>query len=556
MLAMSQSPETTRGIEYLRDIIQGGKVLRLIDPHPENQGYSYLLPIKAFDKEWCFSLSRNQINDLPGTKSYHQPALALAKALESRFQNVDPNYFVTLSGRLLKIDLQWPLHQWMNQNGIVPAMGLWAYITDLISQEVTKCPVLTTELQMLTGGRMDPFSQPEYITNAIRSFVDSGNVQFYPNSQSLPRGFSEIKLQVGKYAAEPSSIQDYVARKVWLLGFKAGSGRKETKAWIADPWDAAYLGCTEADLRQAAAVLDAQDKIVLHEDSEFAHAGKVLLASDGRIESPAKVATTSFRTLFDTYMPKGQIGEGGSGKVLRVIDSEGSEYALKYLKPNSMSSQKMKRFKNELEFCMRNTHRNVITVHDWGLSDVNGVEVPFYVMPVFPRTLRSFMNEEKNSKLLISIFLQILDGVEAAHNVKVWHRDLKPENILVDGSKDQVVITDFGIAHFSEDFLRTAIETGPQDRLANFRYAAPEQRSAGVVDQRADIYALGMILYEMLTGELLQGTSHRQIQSIHPDLAALDPLIDQMNCQAPGDRPFAIGDIRDSLMEKLKGLFP
>jgi len=79
---MEQSQETTRGIEYFRDIVQSGKILKLSNPRPVNQGNSYLLPIEAFGKEWYFSLSRRQINDLPGTKGYHQPALALAKALE------------------------------------------------------------------------------------------------------------------------------------------------------------------------------------------------------------------------------------------------------------------------------------------------------------------------------------------------------------------------------------------------------------------------------------------------------------------------------------------
>jgi Protein kinase domain len=551
---MEQSQETTRGIEYLRDIIQSGKILKLTNPRPVNQGYSYLFPIKAFEKEWYFSLSRNQINDLPGTQSYHQPALALAKALELRFQNVDPNFYVTVSGRLIKIDLEWPPLPWMSQNGMVPASGIWAYITDLITQEVTKCPVQTTELQMLAGGGMVPFARPEYVTNTIRSFVDSGDIRFYPNRESLPRAFSDIKMQVGGYAIEPRSIQDYLAKKVWLLGFKAGSGRKETKAWIADPWDAAYLGCTEADLRQAAAVLDAQEKIVLHEDSDFAHVGKVLLASDGRIEPSAKPTTTAFRTPFDTYKPAGVIGEGGSGKVLRVIDADGSEYALKYLKPNSTSSQKTKRFRNELAFCMKNTHQNIITIRDWGLADVNGAEVPFYVMPAFPQTLRSLMNDEKGPKRLIPVFMQMLDGVEAAHKVGIWHRDLKPENILFDESEDRAVITDFGIAHFSEEWLRTTVETGPQDRLANFRYAAPEQRSTGTVDQRADIYALGLILYEMLTGLFLQGTSHKQIQSVHPNLASLDSMIDRMSCQEPSDRPASIGEIRELLLESLRGL--
>jgi len=185
-------------------------------------------------------------------------------------------------------------------------------------------------------------------------------------------------------------------------------------------------------------------------------------------------------------------------------------------------------------------------VEDWGLAEIEGVKVPFYVMPVFAKTLRSVMNENKKPEELIPLFIQVLDGIEEAHKKGIWHRDLKPENILIDETNTQVAITDFGVAHFSE-LVQTEIETHPHERLANFRYAAPEQRSNGPVDHRADIYALGLILYEMLTAELLQGTSHRRIALIHPNLAKLDQLVEWMSCQVPSDRPFSVGEIRGVL---------
>ena len=548
---MQQSAETLRGIDYFRDIIQGGKILRLRDPYPVNNGYSYIMQIWAFEKEWYFSLTRSELDDLPGTKSYHKPALALARALEHRFQNVDPNYFVTSSGRLLKIDIEWPPTPWMGRHGLIAASGLWVNVTDLVTKEAARCPVQTTEVQRLTGAEIFPFARPAWVTNTVRSCVDAGFVSFYPTREDLPREFPDFKMQTENYVTKPKSIEDYLAKKVRLLGFKAGGGRREAKTWIADPWDSAYLGCTEDDLREAAAILDAKGEIVLQEDGEFAHVGKILLASEKRTESPASAAKKNFRTIFAVYTPQGSIGEGGSGKVLRVTDQAGSEHALKYLKPGAMSSQKDKRFKNELAFCLKSNHRNIITIEDWGLTEVDGIEVPFYVMPIYPKTLRSLLEEEKNPKLLIPVFLQVLDGVEAAHKIGIWHRDLKPENILFDASKNQVAITDFGIAHFSEELLQTTIETRPQDRLANFRYAAPEQRSGGIVDHRADIYALGLIFYEMLTSELLMGTLHKRIGAFHPDLAALDPLVERMSCQAPSDRPFSIGEIRESLMANL-----
>src|ERR1035441_838323 len=127
---MQQSDETARGIQYLRDIIQSGKILKLLDPEPANQGHTYLLRVRAFEKEWRFSLGRSQLDDLPATKSFHQPALVLAKALEYRFRNVDPNYFTTCSGRLLDVQIDWPPSPWMSGQGLIAANGLWVRITD------------------------------------------------------------------------------------------------------------------------------------------------------------------------------------------------------------------------------------------------------------------------------------------------------------------------------------------------------------------------------------------------------------------------------------------
>jgi serine/threonine protein kinase len=85
----------------------------------------------------------------------------------------------------------------------------------------------------------------------------------------------------------------------------------------------------------------------------------------------------------------------------------------------------------------------------------------------------------------------------------VNHRDLKPENILYHMESNTLGVADFGIARFRQEDLITAVKTGPQEKLANFVYAAPEQRFAGrPVDLRADIYALRLIMNEMYTGEV------------------------------------------------------
>ena len=124
-----------------------------------------------------------------------------------------------------------------------------------------------------------------------------------------------------------------------------------------------------------------------------------------------------------------------------------------------------------------------------------------------------------------------------------------PENILYDPTQNRLCIADFGIAHFEEELLATAVATKAADRLANFQYSAPEQREKGVaVDKRADIYALGLILNEMVTGVVPQGTGYKTIAAVAPDLAYLDVIVERMQQQSPGARYAHIEEIKKELI--------
>jgi serine/threonine protein kinase len=206
-----------------------------------------------------------------------------------------------------------------------------------------------------------------------------------------------------------------------------------------------------------------------------------------------------FETATNTYTEDTVLGQGGAGTVLRVLDADGQAFALKCL--NASQSVKRRRFKNELWFCQQDQHPNIIRVVDSGVLLDRNAPFPFYVMPLFHGTLRTLMQNRLPPDRVLPLFDQVLSGVQAAHLMSVFHRDLKPENILYDRASDRLVVADFGIAHFGEDVLLTAVETRNQERLANFTYAAPEQRvRGGEVDHRADIFALGLILNEMFTG--------------------------------------------------------
>lgn len=260
-----------------------------------------------------------------------------------------------------------------------------------------------------------------------------------------------------------------------------------------------------------------------------------------------------FATTFNVYTASDIIGEGGSGRVFKVSDDEGSIYALKTLKAENISRSKIKRFRNELNFCLKNKHNNIINILDHGFTLENEIQIPFYVMPYYTHSLRDVMDQGIAYNDVIGIFHQILDGVEVAHLKDVTHRDLKPENILYDNSKNLVVVADFGIASFTDDLLLTIVETKAQERLANFQYSAPEQRQRGAeVNKTADVYALGLILNELFTTEILQGTGYRRIETVSADHNYLDEIIDKMVRQAPGDRYLTIEEIKKELNARQK----
>jgi serine/threonine protein kinase len=262
---------------------------------------------------------------------------------------------------------------------------------------------------------------------------------------------------------------------------------------------------------------------------------------------PAK--QLSFETAFVTYRVVGNVRSGGAAKVYRTRTDTGEEFAVKVLDAERLTSERLKRFKNEAMFGQRHPHANLVAVVDHGLVTVNRRALPFFVMPYFEHSLRDAMSRNLiTPERVLPVFSQILDGIEAAHFFGAVHRDLKPENILCSSDLSRVVIADFGIAHFSTDDLATLVETNHRSKLANFQYAAPEQRMRGRrMDNRTDIYSLGLILNELVTGQIAHGTEYRSVASVAPHLAFLDPVVAEMLRQDPSGRPDSIGVIKASL---------
>ena len=221
------------------------------------------------------------------------------------------------------------------------------------------------------------------------------------------------------------------------------------------------------------------------------------------------------------------LGEGGMGAVYKARDRELDRLlALKVIRPELAGNPDiLRRFKQELILARQVTHKNVIRIFDLGMAD----GLKFITMDYIEgRDLKSIIVERGRipAKEAVPIIQQVCRGLEAAHVEGVVHRDLKPQNIMVDAN-GRVWVMDFGLARSMEmaGLTRTGALMGTPD------YMSPEQARAEKVDARSDLFSLGIIFYEMLTGRLafeadtMMATLLKRVQekAIPPNV--LDPTI-------------------------------
>ena len=170
-------------------------------------------------------------------------------------------------------------------------------------------------------------------------------------------------------------------------------------------------------------------------------------------------------------------------------------------------------------------------------------------MPLYGGSLRGRLKQGIAPSDVLSWFSGMLNGVEASHFRGVVHRDLKPENFLCGNEPDSIAVADFGVASFIDEELWTAVDTSAGERLANFLYAAPEQRERGKsVGITADIFALGELLNEMFTGECPAGAGYKQISTVSPEHSYLDELVSLMIQRDPESRPQSIAEVKSAIM--------
>jgi eukaryotic-like serine/threonine-protein kinase len=225
-----------------------------------------------------------------------------------------------------------------------------------------------------------------------------------------------------------------------------------------------------------------------------------------------------------------ELGKGGMGKVYRVFDKKiDEEVALKLIKPEiAADKETIKRFSNELRLARKIAHRNVCKMYEL-LEDEGAHYITMEY--VAGEDLKSFIRRSGKLDIPKAVFLaaQVCEGLAEAHRLGVVHRDLKPSNIMID-KEGNARIMDFGIARS----LKGKGITGAGVMIGTPEYMSPEQVEGREADQRSDIYSLGAILYEMVTGRVpFEGDTPLAIAVKHKTEVPRDPKL--VNPQIPDD---------------------
>jgi serine/threonine protein kinase len=244
---------------------------------------------------------------------------------------------------------------------------------------------------------------------------------------------------------------------------------------------------------------------------------------------------------FGSYEILDKLGAGGMGEVYLAKDSRLERtVALKVISPDvSADKRRMQRFRQEAKVASSLNQPNILTIFEFG--EVDGLT---FLATEFidGETLRDHLHGKRlNAAETLDIAIQVVAALDAAHEAHIVHRDIKPENVMIRHRDHVVKVLDFGLAkvtekrtqavgeHDSDSEADTAFKTAPGMLMGTVNYMSPEQARVLPVDERTDIWSVGVMLYEMLTGLMPFGgptTSHTLVQIIEKETPAFPKVAD------------------------------
>lgn len=268
------------------------------------------------------------------------------------------------------------------------------------------------------------------------------------------------------------------------------------------------------------------------------------------MNTPAAGPSLVGLTVDNRYSITQRIAHGGMATVYRAVDTRlDREVALKILRPNMAEDPSViEKFEAEAKNTAKINHPHVINVYDQGLGTAGNGKVAFLAMEFIEgHTLREVMRAAGSMSVekTWDIALPIIRGVAAAHRVGLIHRDIKPENVLVSHDGD-IKVADFGLARAASNHTGTGMAL-----MGTVSYMSPELVTGEQADERSDVYALGIVIFELLTGQrpykgesavaiAVQHTNSRVAapSTLVPGIsAAVDDLVLHMTEPVPEDRP-------------------
>lgn len=256
------------------------------------------------------------------------------------------------------------------------------------------------------------------------------------------------------------------------------------------------------------------------------------------------------------------VGTGGMAIVYRALDQKtGREVAVKLLRPEFERDEEfVRRFSHEAKAAAQVAHENIVNMLDVGFDGV-----PYIVMEfVRGQTLKDLIRSMGSipPRQAVAMALRILAALDHAHRNNIVHRDIKPQNILVD-ENGMIKVADFGIARLTTSATMTA--TGDGSFFGSVHYISPEQARGEKADEKSDLYSVGVVLYEMLTGQVPFdsesavsiaikhiGETPRSIRELKPELPrALEQILQKALSKDPADRYQSASEMAADLKRSL-----